>query len=134
LDEAHSYIGSPAAELSLLIRRALHAFGVSPGQVRFVATYAAIGNDQNAKDSLKQYLSDLAGISQDNIEVIERARSVPAVPETNLNLLAADQVLQLKKEDIVSAVRTNKIARQVRNGLLLGPQKLTQLAESVFGQ
>lgn len=134
LDEAHSYIGSQAAELSLLIRRALHAFGVSPGQVRFIATSATIGNDQNAKDSLKQYLSDLAGISQDNIEVIEGSRCVPGLSETKLNHLSADQVLQMKMGDIVSTVRTNKMARQVRNRLLTGPQKLSQLAESVFGK
>jgi ATP-dependent helicase YprA (DUF1998 family) len=30
LDEAHTYIGSQAAELALLIRRVLHAFGVKP--------------------------------------------------------------------------------------------------------
>ena len=30
LDEAHTYVGSQAAELSLLLRRVLRAFGVSP--------------------------------------------------------------------------------------------------------
>ena len=38
LDEAHTYVGSQAAEAALLIRRVLFAFGVSPDQVRFVAT------------------------------------------------------------------------------------------------
>ncbi|MBM4125394.1 MAG: DEAD/DEAH box helicase, partial [Nitrospira sp.] len=44
LDEAHSYIGSQAAELALLLRRVLHAFGVKLGEVRFVATSATIGD------------------------------------------------------------------------------------------
>jgi ATP-dependent helicase YprA (DUF1998 family) len=43
LDEAHTYIGSQAAELALLLRRAMQAFGVEPGNVRFVATSATIG-------------------------------------------------------------------------------------------
>jgi DEAD/DEAH box helicase domain-containing protein len=43
LDEAHSYVGSAAAEIALLIRRTLQAFSVTPDQVRFVATSATIG-------------------------------------------------------------------------------------------
>lgn len=43
LDEAHTYIGSQAAELSLLLRRVMHGFDVTPEQVRFVATSATIG-------------------------------------------------------------------------------------------
>ncbi len=38
LDEAHTYIGSQAAEAALLIRRVLFAFGVKPEDVRFIAT------------------------------------------------------------------------------------------------
>jgi DEAD/DEAH box helicase domain-containing protein len=45
LDEAHTYIGSQAAEVALLLRRTLHAFGVTPNQVRFVATSATLGRD-----------------------------------------------------------------------------------------
>ena len=43
LDEAHTYIGSRAAEMALLIRRVLHRFGVDPSDVRFVATSATLG-------------------------------------------------------------------------------------------
>src|SRR5690625_6073974 len=38
LDEAHTYLGSRAAELAMQLRRVLHAFGVTPQEVRFVAT------------------------------------------------------------------------------------------------
>src|SRR5690606_41935770 len=34
LDEAHTYLGSHAAEMALLLRRVLHAFGVSAQDVR----------------------------------------------------------------------------------------------------
>ena len=53
LDEAHTYIGSQAAELSLLLRRVLHSFGVKPDDVRFVATSATIGDKDNT--SLQRY-------------------------------------------------------------------------------
>jgi len=42
LDEAHTYIGSQAAELALLLRRVLHAFGVKAENVRFVARVSRI--------------------------------------------------------------------------------------------
>ncbi|TRX00164.1 DEAD/DEAH box helicase [Candidatus Methylobacter oryzae] len=65
LDEAHTYIGSQAAELSLLLRRVLHGFAVNAEDVRFVATSATIGDKDNV--SLQRYLADLAGISQDQV-------------------------------------------------------------------
>ncbi|WP_324522426.1 DEAD/DEAH box helicase, partial [Accumulibacter sp.] len=46
LDEAHTYVGSQAAEAALLIRRVLFAFGVASEQVRFVATSATIGDPE----------------------------------------------------------------------------------------
>ncbi|WP_143371282.1 DEAD/DEAH box helicase, partial [Escherichia coli] len=48
LDEAHSYIGSQAAELALLLRRVMQAFNVGPGTdkpVQIIATSATIGED-----------------------------------------------------------------------------------------
>ena len=46
LDEAHTYVGSQAAELALQLRRVMTAFGVTPDDVRFVATSATIaGSD-----------------------------------------------------------------------------------------
>ena len=45
LDEAHTYLGSQAAETALLLRRVMHSFGVSPESVRFVATSATIGSE-----------------------------------------------------------------------------------------
>ena len=55
LDEAHTYIGSQAAELSLLIRRTLHAFGVNPRDIRFIACSATVSNDLDSKENLQKY-------------------------------------------------------------------------------
>ncbi|CAG0903049.1 unnamed protein product [Cyprideis torosa] len=69
LDEAHTYIGSQAAEISLLLRRVVEAFGKNAKDIRFVATSATIAGD-DAKQQLTQYLADLAGVSTDQVEVI----------------------------------------------------------------
>ena len=61
LDEAHCYIGSQAAELSLLLRRVQMAFGVTSDTVRFVATSATIGDpDGPTGFELKRFLADVA--------------------------------------------------------------------------
>jgi DEAD/DEAH box helicase domain-containing protein len=72
IDEAHSYIGSAAAELSLLLRRVMNAFDVTPDQVRFVATSATIGSadDEKAREDLQRFLADIAGVPLDRAHVV----------------------------------------------------------------
>jgi hypothetical protein len=83
LDEAHNYIGSQAAELALLLRRVLHAFGMGADQVRFVATSATIGGDkETSAERLKIYLSTLAGVSPERVSVIEGHRHIGQVKES----------------------------------------------------
>ncbi|WP_064604419.1 DEAD/DEAH box helicase [Photobacterium sp. J15] len=78
LDEAHTYVGSQAAELSLQLRRVLQAFGVEAKDVRFVATSATIAGE-DASNQLKQYLADLAGISSEQVKVIGGRRVIPEI-------------------------------------------------------
>ena len=68
LDEAHTLTGSKAAEMALLIRRVVSAFEVDIKDLRFAITSATVGSD-NA-DTLKKFMSDLCGISTEQIEVI----------------------------------------------------------------
>ena len=83
LDEAHSYIGSQAAELALLLRRVLHGFGVSADQVRFVATSATIGDTRgDTAKRLAEFLSSLAGIPVERVHVISGQREIPALLAT----------------------------------------------------
>ncbi|MBV1918029.1 MAG: DUF1998 domain-containing protein, partial [Sphingomonadaceae bacterium] len=72
IDEAHSYIGSAAAELSLLLRRVMNAFAVDPANVRFVATSATIGSadDEEAIQDLQRFLADIAGVPLDRAHVV----------------------------------------------------------------
>lgn len=79
LDEAHSYVGSAAAEIALLLRRVLLAFGVTPSQVRFVATSATIGEGAEVEAALKRFLGDVAGVAEDRVHVVVGRRRLPAL-------------------------------------------------------
>ena len=81
IDEAHSYVGSAAAEVALLLRRVLQTFGVKAEQVRFVATSATIGgSDTKAVDELRRYLADLAGVALAQVHVVLGHRERISLP------------------------------------------------------
>ena len=119
LDEAHSYIGSQAAELALQLRRVLEVFGVEAKDVRFIATSATIA-DSNAEEQLKTYLSQLAGIEESQIEVIGGRRTVPQLKlETHQNKLSLKELSEIESDLEVSAKRfqaleSNQTARAIR--------------------
>lgn len=80
LDEAHTYVGSQAAEAALLIRRVLIAFGVTPDQVRFVATSATIGDPEGeAGQKLKRFLAEVAGVAPERVHLVAGQRRIPAL-------------------------------------------------------
>lgn len=80
LDEAHSYVGAQAAEMALLLRRVREAFGVRPQDVRLAATSATIGEGEEARETLRHFLADLAGLDPCQVEVIEGQERVPNLP------------------------------------------------------
>ncbi|PRQ06508.1 DEAD/DEAH box helicase [Enhygromyxa salina] len=139
LDEAHTYIGSQAAEVSLLLRRVLHAFQVEPEQVRFVATSATIGKfgDQESRDKLQAYLADIAGLPKDRVHVVEGSRETPNLPEELVSqsnelgdlsdLASASPGHRFRSLATVPAVRT------LRDTLSKGPTQTGVLAEATFG-
>ena len=106
LDEAHSYMGSQAAELALQLRRVLHAFGVTAQDVRFVATSATIAG-KDAEDKLKQFLSEISGQSKDNILVLGGQREVPILPTVEHNYLSLEEIIQIDRDSEVSEERYN---------------------------
>lgn len=83
LDEAHTYTGSSAAELSLQLRRVLDAFGVTIDQVNFAVTSATIGDEKDSKTELKlkTFVSQLTGKPIDSIVVIGGKRIIPKMDE-----------------------------------------------------
>ncbi len=79
LDEAHTYIGSQAAEMALLLRRVMHGFDVDPSKVRFVATSATIGGADSVAE-LRGFLSDVSGARPDRVHVVTGEQFVPHLP------------------------------------------------------
>lgn len=105
LDEAHTYVGSQAAELSLLLRRVVQAFGKRPEEIRFIATSATIA-DGNANARLQQYLASLAGVHPDQVVVIGGSRKVPDVICTGTpELLSLEGAGAIEADQEVSATR-----------------------------
>ena len=82
LDEAHTLTGSAAAEMALLIRRVLDAFGVTADNVRFAATSATVGNDRDYE--LQRFMSDLCGLPDNKIKIINGQRILPAFKRPKL--------------------------------------------------
>lgn len=77
IDETHTYTGAGAAELSMLLRRVMLAYGVSPSQVRFATSSATIGNNQKPevrRELMRRFISDIAGIRAGQVEVVEGNR------------------------------------------------------------
>ncbi len=82
LDEAHTYVGSQAAEMTLLLRRVMHRFNVDPKNVRFIATSATIGSE-GASEDLQRFLADVSGAPFDQVHVVNGERFVPPLPPSN---------------------------------------------------
>jgi len=76
LDEAHTYIGSKSADLALLLRRTLIAFGVKVADVQFIATSATISGE-GAEDELRNFLADVGGVEPAAIQVVTSSRDFP---------------------------------------------------------
>ena len=143
LDEAHTYIGSQAAELALLLRRVLHAFGVKSNQVRFVATSATIGDPSGeAGQQLRAFLAGLAGVDEDRIHIVAGQRKIPdlltgSVPYQNATLEELEE-LALEGDGRYNALCANRTARQIRNLFIPGvdgksANSFSEIVEVIFG-
>lgn len=77
VDEAHTFTGAAAAELAMLFRRLLLAFGTKREELHFAASSATIGNDSDKKEqeeALQKFISDISGIDCSKIDVIDGKR------------------------------------------------------------
>lgn len=112
LDEAHTYIGSQAAEISLLLRRVMRAFGVSADRVRFVATSATIGDPEGAEgQQLREFLADLAGVDMDQVHLVAGERAIPQLPEVQVGEAGTLSHLEAIDQGIaVSSARFERLA------------------------
>lgn len=137
IDEAHTYIGSQAAELALLLRRVLHAFGCSPDQVHFVATSATIaGENKGAEDKLRDFLAKIAGTPKNQVSLLLGERMVPPLPvleETNSNqILDIDALNVVSPEELFEKLAANYKVREIRQMLALQAAPLSRISSLLF--
>ena len=120
LDEAHTYVGSQAAEIALLLRRVVHAFGKNSEEIQFIATSATIAGDE-AKKELQFYLAELAGIDPSRVEVITGERVWEVLNHKIMDEdLPLEELSQIDPGQQVSsrrfeALASHKIARKIRS-------------------
>lgn len=78
LDEAHTYSGSQAAEITLLLRRVMEGFGVEPRNIVFIATSATFGS--GGEDALRSFLAGLCGRPEAEIRAVVGRSALPPLP------------------------------------------------------
>ncbi|GAK90933.1 helicase [Nonlabens ulvanivorans] len=126
LDEAHTLTGSKAAEMALLIRRVVSAFDVDINDLRFAITSATVG--EGKAETLKRFMSDLCGISIDQIEVITGKRVNDQIADKDIPHLSetlSQHNIKLLREEFLN----KKGITQSEIGEYLNlPNKLDQLA------
>lgn len=144
LDEAHSYIGSQAAELALLIRRVIHAFGVSSENMRFVATSATIGDPEGpAGVHLREFLAQIAGVDISRVYLVSANRQIPTLPGINESkslslesLHAIDAALD-ESPNRYQALAGQAIAKKIRSRFVsqrASPiARLSEVCTDIFG-
>ena len=119
LDEAHSYIGAQAAELSLLLRRVALAFGRRPEEIRYVATSATIGSGDGSE--LRLFLRDLSGAPEENIHVIHGQRApLPEPPELTDQTVDLAALGGLTQQEAGAQLVRSRALHQLRERLRQG--------------
>ena len=139
IDEAHTYIGSQAAELTMQIRRVLHAFGCKPEQVHFVATSATIaGNGERDEEKLRGFLADIAGAPPDRISLIIGQRMVPPLPPVEAtssdDIPVIDELKRCPSEKLFYALANRSKLRELRAILSRQAVSLSSLSRLVYGE
>ena len=129
LDEAHTYVGSQAAELSLLLRRVVEAFGRKATDLRFIATSATIA-DGDAEKRLQEYLASLAGVPDDQVVVIGGSRQVPDISFGSIiDGIALEDIKDIDSGKPVSAKRfaaldSSALGHKLREMVVQSPKPL----------
>lgn len=119
LDEAHTLTGSKAAEMALLIRRVIAAFGVKVENVRFAITSATVGSD--ASKNLADFMVKLCGLDSKQIKIITGNRVISPINDSDLNVenvsYSKSNILNLRNEFLKKSILT-----QTEIGGILGLQ------------
>jgi DEAD/DEAH box helicase domain-containing protein len=132
LDEAHSYTGSNAAEIALLLRRVLLAFDVTPDQVRFVATSATIGEGVDVTEDLRRFLRDVSGAPEERVHVVVGHRRTPNLPPPDLEKsLGGIDVSKLDAGAAFERLACNPVVQNQVAELTRGPRAWSTVAREL---
>lgn len=134
LDEAHTYLGSNAANLALLLRRTINAFGVDPKDIHFVAMSATVNAaDEDAREQLKKFVMDVSGTTADRVHLVLGHRQLPtdAVETDGLtDTFTLDELETLSEDERYAALRESRTAMSLRNLFLQkGSDSYARLSE-----
>ena len=116
LDEAHTLNGSTAAEMALLIRRVLDAFGVGINDVRFAATSATVGEGKDAE--LLKFMSELTGKNKEDIVIVKGKRVYPEIETADRNFINVDTDLNsenIEKFQEIHEIRNKSISSSAQS-------------------
>lgn len=107
LDETHTYTGAGAAEIAMLIRRVLMAYGVTTDEVRFATSSATIGNgSENAKEELKDFIASITGLQTNQVKYVDgKRKGIDVIPEEDkeywLKLINDNHDGYIKLDDLI---------------------------------
>jgi len=132
LDEAHSYTGSNAAEIALLLRRVLLAFDVTPDQVRFVATSATIGEGADVTEELRRFLRNVSGSPEEQVHVVVGHRRTPNLPPPDQGKsLGGIDMSELDAGAAFEQLARNPVVQNQVAGLTQGPRVWSTVAREL---
>lgn len=134
LDEAHTYTGSSAAELSLQLRRVLDAFGVTIEQVNFAVTSATIGDEDDpaAEQKLKTFVSQLTGKPAESIVVIGGKRIIPEMDAAKAT--EAIESVNAKYGTKISLADIERLRKKLNTNPVLSTKQIAKLLDSVISK
>lgn len=107
LDETHTYTGAGAAEIAMLIRRVLMAYGVTTDEVRFATSSATIRNgSENAKEELKDFIAGITGLQTNQVKYVDgKRKGIDVIPEEDkeywLKLINDNHDGYIKLDDLI---------------------------------
>jgi len=135
LDEAHTYVGAQAAEMTLLLRRVRAAFGVSPEQVQVFATSATIsdGSTSETEGRLKRFIADLAGTGTERVRVIHGQETDPGLPPAHADSPLDIQGLEAASRlDISDHLATHPRIQLLKQKMKSGGLHLSEISQILF--
>lgn len=130
--------------LALLIRRVIHAFGVSSENVRFVATSATIGDPEGpAGIHLREFLAQIAGVDISRVYLVSANRQIPTLPSVNesklqpLESLCAIDAGQDESPNRYQALAGQAIAKKITSRFVSQKTspiaRLSEVCADIFG-